>query len=98
MQEENETLVAKLLKVEEDKAAAATAALEKRLEGVNANGGGRRASIAASALGDVVEDVSGEGWIEERAELEEMIEALKAQSQQIAEEKEDLAKALEEER
>lgn len=82
LQEENEVLVVRLKKMEDEKK-----------EKVGAK---RRTSIG-STLGDVVEDVSAEGWIDEKAALEERVEDLEAEVKKSVKEKEEVEKALEEE-
>ena len=93
LQQENEGLVERLNKVEEEKAANTEG---RRLSG--AGGYSRRVSLAGSALGDVEEDVSGEGWVEEKAELEKMVDAFREEMQNCIAEREAVEKALEEER
>jgi predicted nucleic acid-binding Zn-ribbon protein len=85
LQEENEGLVDRLKRA------------EVATTGSRPTGGARRISVGA-ALGDVEEDVRGEGWVEEKAELEELVDAFKEEVQQCISEKEELEKALDEER
>ncbi|KAF8238118.1 hypothetical protein L208DRAFT_1243498 [Tricholoma matsutake] len=97
LQEENEVLMDRLMRLEEEKKAGPAVAAEstaRRLSG----GGGRRASTGGTALGDVEEDIGGEGWMEEKAELENMVDALKEEVAKCMREKEETKKALEEER
>ncbi|KAF8075138.1 hypothetical protein FPV67DRAFT_1605655 [Lyophyllum atratum] len=92
LQEENEALIERLRKVEEEKAAGPVTAESSPVEDRRRlSGGGRRTSTGGTMLGNVAEDVGGEGWGEEKAELEDMVDGLK-------EEKEMLEKELEGER
>lgn len=68
--EENETLVAKCIKLE-DESKALAGGTSRRL-----SGGGRRVSAGGSNLDDVAENVNAEGWAEEKKELEEMVDIL----------------------
>jgi len=61
-------------------------------------GVGRRVSGGGTALGDVEEDIGGEGWVEEKAELEEMVDAFRGEVTRCIGEKEEVERALEEER
>jgi len=65
---------------------------------LSAGGRGRRVSAGGSALGDVEEDVGAERWVEEKRELEEMIEMLTGEVGRCAEAKEEVDRALVEER
>jgi chromosome segregation ATPase len=93
LQEENEGLVERLSKIEEEKAGVAAG---RRLSGLG--GGSRRVSLVGSALGDVEEDVSGEGWVEEKAELEKMVEGFREEVRKCIAEREAVESKLEEER
>ncbi|KAL1693565.1 hypothetical protein GGG16DRAFT_88498 [Schizophyllum commune] len=104
LQEENEALVARLTRLEEERRAsgeasdpAASSAL-RRLSG--GSGSDRRTSAGSSrristgsTLSGVREDPGAEGWMEEKAELEEIIDTYKAEREQALDEK---AQALEE--
>ncbi|KAJ7117849.1 hypothetical protein C8R44DRAFT_832392 [Mycena epipterygia] len=90
LQEENEALVERLRKTEEERGASG------RRESIG--GAGRRISAGGTALGDVEEDVAAEGWLEEKAELEDMVDGFKEEVARRAAEKEDAENALEEER
>ncbi|KAF9466148.1 hypothetical protein BDZ94DRAFT_1341734 [Collybia nuda] len=105
LQEENEALVERLQKLEEERKSGPVALLAidegetdeetgRRLSG----GGRRRISIGGGTLGNVKEDVGGEGWMEEKAELEDMADALKEEVAKYADEKEELERALNDER
>ncbi|KAI0057426.1 hypothetical protein BV25DRAFT_1892643 [Artomyces pyxidatus] len=59
---------------------------------------GRRVSDIGSTLGNVEEDVGGEGWMEEKAEMEDALDALRTELEKCAQEREDFAQTLEEER
>ncbi|KAJ7781957.1 hypothetical protein DFH07DRAFT_1017858, partial [Mycena maculata] len=90
LQEENEALVERLRRVEEGGGHA-----DRR---ASVGGVARRVSVGGTALGNVEEDVDAEGWLEERAELEDMVEAFKEEVTRCVAEKEETEKALEEER
>ncbi|KAF8892193.1 hypothetical protein BD779DRAFT_1661469 [Infundibulicybe gibba] len=101
LQEENEILVERLRRMEEEKVVGeatspvvseSRSAAERRL-----SGGGRRVSLGGNTLGDLVEDVGGEGWVEEKAELEELVAEYREEAAKCAAEKEDIEKALEHE-
>ncbi|KAK7025162.1 PACT-coil-coil domain-containing protein [Favolaschia claudopus] len=94
LQEENEALVERLKKVDSEGGGGGTG--EGRRTSVG--GGGKRASLGGTALGNVAEDAAAEGWLEEKAELEEMIEAFKDEATRWAAEKQEVEKALEEEK
>ena len=89
LQEENEVLVQRLRRVEEDKTATF---------GSSASEGSRRVSLTGTALEDVEEDVGEEGWVEEKVALEKMVEAFRIQLQRSNSEKEETETALDEER
>lgn len=94
LQEENEALLEKLRKLDEEKkgeTSAGSAEPNRRL-----SAGSRRAN-SAGALGDVQEDMA-EAWLEEKAELEDMMEELKAEAMKIAEEKQAVDEELMEEK
>lgn len=86
--EENEGLVGRLRRVEEERGAGGYG---RRLSG---GARGRRVSAAGSALGDVEEDVGAEGWVEEKRELEEMVEMLTGEVNRCNEAKEEVDRAL----
>lgn len=105
LQEENEVLVERLRRLEEEKKLGPAVAAPNSAGGSETNtsrrlsgGGGRRRSAGGTTLGDVEEDIGGEGWMEEKAELEDMIEVLKEEVIKSMEEKEKTENALEEER
>ncbi|KAG7445045.1 uncharacterized protein BT62DRAFT_206857 [Guyanagaster necrorhizus] len=102
LQEENEALIERLRRLEEGKKGGAetespsedgTIPSDRRLSG----GSSRRISAGATVLGDVQEDVGGEGWIEEKVVLEEMIESFKEEIEKNMLEKEELEKVLDDE-
>ncbi|GLB41649.1 putative pericentrin-AKAP-450 domain of centrosomal targeting protein [Lyophyllum shimeji] len=89
LQEENEMLIERLQRLEEERRASSASAESSASEGGRRlSGGSRRVSAGGTVLGNVVEDVGGEGWMEEKAELEDMVDTLKN-------EKEGLEKELE---
>jgi hypothetical protein len=102
LQEENEELAERLRRLEDGKKAGSTVAtssagentIARRLSG----GRSRRASAGGTTLGDVEEDIGGEGWMEEKAELEDMVDAFKEEVAKGMREKEEAEKALEAER
>jgi predicted nucleic acid-binding Zn-ribbon protein len=93
--QENEGLVGRLRRIEEERGAGNwSVGTGRRL---SAGGKGRRVS-AGSALGDVEEDVGAEKWVEEKKELEEMVEMLTEEVNRCTEVKEEGDRALLEER
>ena len=99
LQEENEALVERLKEIEAEKklsevspADASGDSSDRRL-----SAGGRRRSSVGTVLGNVPEDVA-EGWLEEKAELEELVEAFKAEATNFMAEKEEVEKVLQRER
>ena len=101
LQEENEALLERVRELEEgaatteneDDVDAIASAAQRRWSGGST--GSRRIS-AGGTLGNVVEDVGGEGWIEEKAELEAMIDTFKDEVTKCMAEKEEAEKVLEE--
>lgn len=97
LQRENETLTERLRSLEEK----ATSVVGESSSGSGASrrvsGVSRRVSGRPS-LGGVQEDAGGEGWMEEKAELEEIIEALRSEVAEQADAKSGLEKALKDER
>ncbi|KAG6841233.1 hypothetical protein C0991_000517 [Blastosporella zonata] len=94
LQEENEALIERLRKLDEEKKAAPvhdplTANLAAD-DGRRLSGGGRRVSMGATDLGNVAEDVGGEYWGEEKAELEELVESLREEKERAEQEKESI--------
>ena len=89
LQEENIDLIARLQKYEEVKQG-------PRLS-MESAGRGRRISTG-SALGDVEEESSTEGWAEERLELEALVQKVTEDLDQVTMEKDQVAKDLEKER
>ncbi|KAJ7043757.1 hypothetical protein C8F04DRAFT_1366949, partial [Mycena alexandri] len=107
LQEENEALMERLRRVGGAGAGAgegeAGTGTEEgggagRRKSLGGEGGGRRVSVGGTALGDVEEDVAAEGWLEEKAELEDVVEALKSELELCLAEKDEMDRALEEER
>ncbi|KAK0466948.1 uncharacterized protein EV420DRAFT_1260439 [Desarmillaria tabescens] len=103
LQEENEALIERLRRLEEGKKDSLetekpyedeAGPASRRLSG----GVSRRISAGSTLLGNVQEDVGGEGWIEEKVALEEMIESFKEEIEKNVLEKEELEKALDDER
>ncbi|KAJ7180785.1 hypothetical protein C8R46DRAFT_885504 [Mycena filopes] len=106
LQEENEVTLEKLRRAEarvrslEGRAADGEGEGEEASAGRRRSVGGegaRRASVGGTALGDVAEDVAAEGWLEEKAELEDVVEALKSELERCLAEKDEVDRALEEE-
>ncbi|KIK56356.1 hypothetical protein GYMLUDRAFT_174310 [Collybiopsis luxurians FD-317 M1] len=103
LQEENEALMERLHKLEEAQGKSSSNSVPPTPAAVSASsnssrrqsGGGRRLS-AISSLGDLPEEAA-ESWMEEKAELEEMVETFKNEVEQCMKEKEVVEKALEQE-
>ncbi|KAE9397790.1 hypothetical protein BT96DRAFT_883573 [Gymnopus androsaceus JB14] len=100
LQEENETLLERLRKLEEAQGKLDSGSVPPTPAASSSNsrrqsGGSRRLS-AVSNLGDLQEE-AGESWMEEKAELEEMVETFKNEAEQYMKEKEEVEKALEQE-
>jgi chromosome segregation ATPase len=98
LQEENEVLLERLKTFEEKQELSVSP---------NASGSSRRLSrgsldgrrlSAGTSLNDVKEDPTAEVWLEEKAELESLIESLKEEVANCMAEKEDIENALENER
>lgn len=94
LQEENEALMERLKLVEGEKQNAIPVSNGNRRQ----SGGIRRVSAGGTILADVEEDVGAEGWIEEKAELEALIDAFKDEVTRCMAEKEAIEAALEEEK
>lgn len=95
LQEENEVLLERLRVLEEQKSTEASpVSSSRRSSGIGTN---RRLS-SGTALGDVEEDPVAERWLEEKAELEEMIESFKEEVTSCMAEKEEVETALENEK
>ena len=94
LQEENENLIERLKAFEAKKEDGASDTVEpnRRLSGVS-----RRASSVGTSLGNVQEDVA-EGWLEEKAELEDMVEEFKNELTSCMAEKQEVERALEQEK
>ncbi|KDR80779.1 hypothetical protein GALMADRAFT_241215 [Galerina marginata CBS 339.88] len=98
LQEENELLMERLRKLDEEKKSepsttgAVAAESSRRLSVV-----GRRASGVGTALGNVQEDMA-EGWLEEKAELEDEVEAFKIEVMNCMAEKVEVEQALDREK
>ncbi|KAF9565876.1 hypothetical protein CPC08DRAFT_142741 [Agrocybe pediades] len=93
LQEENEQLLERLRKVDEEKKSdpsttGAAADTSRRVSAAS-----RRASAVGTSLHNVEEDVA-EGWLEEKAELEDMVEAFKIEVTNCMAEKEEVEQAL----
>ncbi|KAJ3553173.1 hypothetical protein NM688_g3757 [Phlebia brevispora] len=112
LQEENEVITARLREYEErfgalgDNASSPdkAAAVDTQVQSARRKNSGRRISAGPSGLGDVAEEAA-EGWIEEKAAMEELIEQLHDDLERANQEKEDAlkentlaSKALEEEK
>ncbi|TEB36600.1 hypothetical protein FA13DRAFT_1786989 [Coprinellus micaceus] len=94
LQEENESLVARVRRLEEEKKA--------ELSEVGSNTSRRSSGMhrwlsAAGTLGNVQEE-GEEAWLEEKAQLEEMADAFKEEAEKNMVEKEEVEKELEKER
>ncbi|KAG2011915.1 hypothetical protein CC2G_011982 [Coprinopsis cinerea AmutBmut pab1-1] len=97
LQEENEALLARLRKVEEEKGSPSADREELSMESNRRFSGASRRVSAGGTLDHVQEDMA-ESWLEEKAELEEMVEGLKGEAEKYLEEKEEVEKELEKER
>ncbi|KII85948.1 hypothetical protein PLICRDRAFT_114966 [Plicaturopsis crispa FD-325 SS-3] len=96
LQQENEALVERL-KMAEEKGRLEPGEPVQEEGGsrrLSLEGRGRRVSAGGSALGNVAEDVSGEGWMEEKRELEKMVEDLQEDVDRFSQEKLAAEKAL----
>lgn len=94
LQEENEALLARMRRLEEEKKA------EQSEVGSNTSrrsSGLQRRLSAVGTLGNVQEE-GAEGWSEEKAQLEEMVDAFKEEAEKNMLEKEEVEKELEKER
>ena len=94
LQEENEYLIERLKSFEAVKQDGTGDAVEpsRRLSGAN-----RRISSVGTSLGNVQEDVA-EGWLEEKAELEDMVEEFKTELTTCMAAKEEVERILEQEK
>ena len=111
LQEESESLVGQvaLLRKENVGLAEDNAALQEEVEllrqrpfsassSSRRSSGGRRLSDIGSTLGDVKEDTGGEGWVEERMEMEAELSELRAELHGRRRERDEAVNALEAER
>ena len=111
LQEESESLSGQVgllrkenLTLAEDNAALQEEMEQLRLHVLTGNAGsrrsstGRRLSDIGSTLGDVREDAGGEGWMEEKMELERELDALGAELHDCRREREEAFASLEAER
>ena len=102
LQEENEILMERLRRLQEEKEGVADEKIRENIS-VAFSSGSRRSSAARRASGgtvldDVREDVVAEGWLEEKAELEELVESYKDEAARVSEERDELERNLEVER
>ncbi|KXN84255.1 hypothetical protein AN958_12828 [Leucoagaricus sp. SymC.cos] len=103
LQEENESLVERIQTLEEQMSSkqhsqtSPSASNTSRRLSTGSAGGNRRMS-AGTILNDVEEDPAAELWLEEKAELEEMIESFKDEVTRYMAEKEEAESALENEK
>ena len=95
LQEENEALLARLRNLEAEKKIEDPVSTDpgRRL---SAGGGSRRSSMGTT-LSNVQEDMA-EGWLEEKAELEDMVDAFKEEVTKCMIEKEEVERELEKEK
>ena len=95
LQEENETLVAQLRAFEEKYGSMTASSSEDAASGKRRRtNSGRRVSSGPYGLGDVAEDA----WVEEKAQMEDMIEELHEEIERSSKEKEELIALLDAER
>lgn len=97
LQEENEALVERLKELEEEKRVWATSTSETENASRRLSNPSRRRSSLGTVLGDVEED-KAEEWLEEKVQLEGMIEVLKTEVEVHETGKQVLEKQLEAER
>ncbi|KAI0318748.1 hypothetical protein OF83DRAFT_909610 [Amylostereum chailletii] len=108
LQEESETLsgTVEMLKRETVELAEENAALLDEMEelreqvkrgGGRRSSGGRRVSDMQPTLRDVEEDVGGEGWMEEKAAMEDELETARAEVNRYESERDEVAQKLAEE-
>lgn len=108
LQEESESLSGQvgILRKENMSLAEENAALQEEMEllrqqmftggaGSRRSSAGRRLSDIGSTLGDVKEDAGGEGWVEEKLEMETELDALRAELRDCQRERDDAVTALE---
>jgi hypothetical protein len=108
LQEESENLAGQvdILRKENLTLAEENAALQGEMEllrrqmftgggGSRRSSAGRRLSDIGSTLGDVKEDAGGEGWMEEKLELERELELLRAELHECQRERDDAITTLE---
>ncbi|KAF9073179.1 hypothetical protein BDP27DRAFT_1319010 [Rhodocollybia butyracea] len=98
LQEENETLIERLRRLEESQGKSGSTSIPPTpaTSSSRRQSGGSRRQSTISNLGDLQEEV-GETWLEEKAELEEMVETFKNEVEQCMREKEEVEKILEQE-
>lgn len=96
LQEENEVLVERLKELEEERKSLGNLPAGDDSKRRVSNEGKRRTSLG-TALGDVQEDVA-ESWLEEKAELEQMLESLKAEVKKSTTERGEVERVLQNER
>lgn len=97
LQEENEVLLEHVRKLEEEKDAQPSPVAEPNRR-LSAGSAGSRRLSAGTVLGDVEEDPAAERWLEEKAELEEVVESLKEDVAKYMAGKEEVEDALENEK
>ncbi|KAJ3917416.1 hypothetical protein F5877DRAFT_44671 [Lentinula edodes] len=100
LQEENEALMERNRILEENQGKSSSASIPPTpvasAMGSRRQSGGSRRLSAVSNLGDLQEEAN-EAWMEEKAELEEMVDAFKNEAEQCMKEKEEVENALERE-
>lgn len=96
LQEENEVLVKRLKELEEERETSMKPSAGDDSKRRHSNGARRRSSMGTT-LGDVQEDIA-ENWLEEKAELEQMLESLRAEVKTSAMEKGEIENMLQKER
>lgn len=98
LQEENEQLIDRIRMLEEEKHLHASPVASEPSRRSSLSSTGNRRLSAGTALNNVEEDPAAERWLEEKAELEEMIESFKDEVAKYMAEKEDAEGALENEK
>lgn len=99
LEEENEALVERLRKIEEDRKIGFSAAGAVSVTRPRFSSAGKRVSMSPGmGLGDVVEENEAAEWMEEKEELENAVEGLKSELEKFKEDKEQAHTRLEAER
>ena len=98
LQEENESLLEQIRVLEEEKQLQGSPATSDSNRRLGLNNASNQRLGTGTALNNVEEDPAAERWLEEKGELEEMIESFKDEVARYMAEKEDAENALEKEK